>query len=74
MTDAKITVLQGEPITKDGLTYDTEIWLFDHGKKGTAKIIKRIPRFTSEENRRANQENIQHAVNNMQRGILLRSA
>ena len=75
MKDVKITVIrEEEPVVKNGMTYDVEIWLFDHGKKGTAKIIKHIPRPTCEQTRRKNRENIQHAVNNMYKGNLCRSA
>ena len=62
MDDAKITVIKAEPVTENGITYDIEIWLFDHGKQGTSKIVKRIPRTTSEEVRRKNRENINHAL------------
>lgn len=48
--------------TKDDITYDVEIWLFDHGKKGVSKFIKKTPRFGSEEERRANRENINRAL------------
>lgn len=67
MDDVKITVLQDEPIVKNGITYDTEIWLFDHGKKGTAKIIKRIPRPGLEAEREKNRARIQDALQMMLR-------
>ena len=62
MDDVKIAVIKAEPVTENGITYDIEIWLFDHGKQGTSKIVKRIPRTTSEEVRRKNRENINHAL------------
>lgn len=54
-------VFQCAAMTDEG-TYDVEVWLFDHRKKGVSKIIKRIPRTTSEEVRRKNRENINHAL------------
>ena len=46
-------------------TYDVEVWLFDHGKKGVAKIIKRIPRHGSEEECKKNRARIQDALYGM---------
>ena len=46
-------------------TYDVEIWLFDHGKKGVAKIIKKTPRCGSEEEREKNRARIQDALYGM---------
>lgn len=62
MDDVKIAVIKAEPVTENGITYDIEIWLFDHGKQGTSRIVKRIPRTTSEEVRRKNRERAEHAV------------
>lgn len=54
MKDVKITIIEEAPVVEDGITYDVEVWLFDKGKKGTAKIIKKIPRSGPEEVRRKN--------------------
>lgn len=48
--------------TKNEITYDVEVWLFDYGKKGISKLIKKKPRFGSEEERMVNQGNINHAL------------
>lgn len=44
------------------VTYDVEVWLFDYGKKGITKIIKKIPRCGSEEEREKNRARAQDAL------------
>lgn len=65
MKDVKITIIEEKPVTENGITYDVEVWLFDHGKKGTAKIIKRTPRSAPEEEIRKNRKEVDRAVGQM---------
>lgn len=67
MNGVKITIIEREPIVENGITYDVEEWRFDHGKQGTAKIIKKIPRSCPEMEvlRRNNRVEVDHAVRNM---------
>ena len=65
--DGVVPVVFQCDVTTDKGTYATEIWLFDHGKKGISKLLKKTPRFGSEEERRENNARIQDALQMMLR-------